>query len=113
MGFRTHDNRNHNPGTCAKNSSTYAQFVEDSTLWQAAPVLEAIGHLLQKNSIFWREAHFPEELRKAYSFQIRDTCFGRIPPFVLYVDMRHRQAASSRTGVTIIASGATRGFLGR
>jgi hypothetical protein len=49
-GTRTHDNRNHNPGTYAKKSSTYAQFVEDSTPWEAAPVLEAIGHLLWENS---------------------------------------------------------------
>ena len=47
-GTRTHDNRNHNPGTYAKNSSTYAQFIKDSTLWEAAPVLEAIGPLLQR-----------------------------------------------------------------
>jgi hypothetical protein len=49
-GIRTHDNRNHNPGTYAENSSTYEQFIEDSTPWEAAPVLEAAGHLLRKNS---------------------------------------------------------------
>jgi hypothetical protein len=50
-GIRTHDNRNHNPDTYAKNSQTYAQFIEDSTLWEAAPVLELIGHLLWKTSM--------------------------------------------------------------
>src|SRR5437588_5203473 len=45
-GIRTHDNRNHNPRTYAANSSTYGHFVEDSTPWEAAPVLEVVGHLL-------------------------------------------------------------------
>ena len=49
-GIRTHDDRNHNPDTYAKNSKTYAQFIEDSTLWEAAPMMEVIGHLLWKNS---------------------------------------------------------------
>ena len=35
-GIRTHDNRNHNPGTYAENSSTYGHFVEDSTVGSRA-----------------------------------------------------------------------------
>src|ERR1700730_1936103 len=48
-GIRTHDNRNHNPRTYAENSSTYGQFIEDSTPWEAALVLKAVGHLLLKS----------------------------------------------------------------
>jgi hypothetical protein len=46
--MQPHDNRNHNPATYAKKSGTYGQFVEDGTPWEAAPVLEAVSHLLRK-----------------------------------------------------------------
>ena len=47
-GIRIHDNRNHNLGTYAEKSITYGQFVEDSTPLEAAPVLEAVSHLVRK-----------------------------------------------------------------